>query len=509
MTVSSLVPHRLLGALGAVVVAFAPQTAPPEPPESAAAKPEAAPTRAERREDGFERLRAGDAEVAGRAFAALLEEDRSDTAAVEGRVRSLLRQQDWRQALDEARRYAAALPGSARVAGALGEALFRAGRLAEIETVLAGPAEQESAPGRALAVLGRVRSAEGRADEAAAWMDRAVAAAPEDRDVLYWASGSTRTRAEAIERLERYLERSAGDDPDRIEAVRSGVRVLEALGDRTVWVPEARPERATVPLARIWDPTTGTTQGFVLRVHLGEHEKPVPLLLDSGSPGLFVIRRAARKRDFGELAEQSQFGGGGDRKHRTTRGLFPSAAIGDLRFRDALAGSAKQEMDPIGRYHGLIGLSAFEGYRVTLDFAEDRVQLEPPGGEPEGEPYWTVEGQWLVPGTVGGETCLFLLDTGATRTMLGLEAVERVADARLGPPVGVEGFGGHIEGARLVTGVEVAALGLQSGEEPLSAVDLSTRNRLAGIEVAGFLGLDLLDGKRIVVDTVHRRVTVR
>jgi tetratricopeptide (TPR) repeat protein len=460
------------------------------------------------RERAFALLESGEAEAAADAFATLLERDPGDAASIEGRVRSLLRLQQWLAALDESREHAAADLGSARVLAAYGEALFRAGRLDEIEAVLGDLVARDDAPGRALATLGRLRSSEGREPEAVELMARAVEAAPDDRDVLYWASGSTASRSEGVRRLERYLELSAGDDPDRIEAARSGIEVLRALGERAVWVPEAWPERAEIPLTRIWDPRTGTTQGLVIEVGLGERKKPVPLLLDTGSPGLFVIRRAARKRGLAPIAEQSQFGGGGDQRHRSTRGLFARATIGDLRFRDALASSNKQEMDPTGRYHGVIGLAVFEGYRITLDLQDDRLLLEPPVESADGDPYWTVEGQWLVKGRMGDAPGLWLLDTGATFSMPDRAKAERVPGARLGSDVSVHGFGGRIAGARRVEGIEVTFQGLASGTKPMTAIDLSTRSRLGGVELWGFIGLDLLDGKRIVIDTVSRRMAV-
>jgi tetratricopeptide (TPR) repeat protein len=474
----------------------------------AAGSPDDASEQDQTRARAFTLLASGEAGAAADTFAAILKQDPNDFEAIDGRVRSLLRLQRWQTALEEARRYAGVHPGAPVVRAVLGEALFRAGRLSEVERAVGEIAAREDAPARALVVLGRLRTAEGREDEAIELMARAVAASPDDRDVLYWASGSTSTRAEAVDRLERYLKLAEGDDPDRIEAARTGVDVLRGLGERAVWVSEARPERAELPLTRLWDPGTGATQGFVVRVGLGEKAKPVPLLLDTGSPGLFVIQRVARKRGLDPVAVQSQFGGGGDQRHSSTRGLFATAAIGELRFRDALASSNKQEMDPTGRFHGVIGLAVFNGYRVTLDLEDDKLLLDPPAEIEGGDPYWTVEGQWLVEGRIGGEAGLLLFDTGATYSIVDQATVERLPGARLSQPVTVHGFGGRIGGARLVQGIEIAFQRLASGPGPMSAIDLSGRSRLGGVELSGFIGLDLLSGKRIVIDTVNRRLAV-
>jgi len=438
------------------------------------------------------------------------EREALDAHAVEERVLSLLAAQRWRSALEEAQRHHERLPDDVGVRSVLGQALFRAGRLGQIDAILAADAAREDAPARTLLVLGRLRAAEGREAEAIELMNRAVAAAPDDREVLYWAGGSTTTRAVALQRIERYLAISEGDDPDRIEAARGSVDILRALGERAVWVAEKRPERVELPLTRIWDMTTGVMQGFVVRVQLGEKGKPVRLLLDSGSPGLFVIWRIARKRGFVPLAERTAFGGGGDRRHRTVRGTFGSVEMGGLRFVEALASTNRQELDPTGRYHGLLGLAVFNGYRVTLDLKRGRLLLEPPESPAKGDPYWTVEGQMLVRAELnGGQSGLFLFDSGATHTAVHTELAARVEGARLGAASVVYGFGGQLAGVRRLEGVEVRFQSLSSGRKPLNAADFSMRSRLGGVEISGFLGLDLLADAIVVIDTDERRVSLR
>jgi tetratricopeptide (TPR) repeat protein len=465
-------------------------------------------TDAERRAALADLARGAAAEAAS-TFARLLAADPGDAAALEGRVRALLRLDRWREALEEARVHSVHNDDDPRVRAALGEALFRAGRFEEIERALA-PAEGPALGGRGLATLGRLRAAEGRVDEAVALMARAVSAAPDDRDVLYWSTGATATRAEAAGRYRAYLERSEGDDPARIEAARGGLHVMEALGERPTWVSLERPARVEVPLTRVWDPATGATLGFVAHVALGDGPKPVPLLLDSGSPGLFVIQRVARKRGFQPMAEHVAFGGGASGRHRVTRGFFPTVTIGDLRFGEALAITHRQELDPFGRYHGLIGLAAFHGYRVTLDFKDDRMRLERSDERIEGHPCWTVDGQLLVrvtlPGAAPGP---FLFDTGATRTLVDTGLARTVAGARFGPAEPLWGFGGRVADARRLDGVALAWGGLASADAGLLAADLSMRSRVGGVEVSGLLGLDLLDGRQLVLDTLRQRLLVR
>lgn len=193
------------------------------------------------------------------------------------RVHDLLRQQLVDEAVDEARRLEMRYPGHVHVVSALGEALFRDGALAEAEALLGG---RDDLPPRGLVTLGRLRDARGRAAEAIALMDRAVAESPEDPEILYRAASATTTRREAVRRLEAYVERAGdGDDPDRVEAARGSARVLRALGDRSVWVARNRPDRVELPLRRLWNPGSGRTVGFVVEAEVGDRPKPVRLLL--------------------------------------------------------------------------------------------------------------------------------------------------------------------------------------------------------------------------------------
>ena len=191
--------------------------------------------------------------------------------------------------------------------------------------------------------------------------------------------------------------------------------------------------------------------------------------------------------------------------------IFESIAFGELRFRDALLSSSRGDLDPLGRFHGIVGLAVFQGYTVILDLDTPRLILEPPRDEPiDGSPYWVVGGQWLVRASVAGGTRdgLFLFDTGATGTMLSTEIVDGIESARIRRVTEIQGIGGALQGAREIDGVDVAFQDVRVGPDDLRVVDLSLRSRMGGVEVSGFLGLDALAGKRITVDTVHRRIRV-
>src|SRR5207249_653620 len=123
-------------------------------------------------------------------YSEILADDPSDTASMEGRVRALIAAGSWRSALEEARGFASARPADFSLQAALGEALYRAGRLDEARSVLEPVAAADSPAPRALLALGLVREAEGREEEGNRLLERAVSLVPEDREILFWSAGA-------------------------------------------------------------------------------------------------------------------------------------------------------------------------------------------------------------------------------------------------------------------------------------------------------------------------------
>lgn len=427
-----------------------------------------------------------------------------DLDAAEVRVHAQLAGDRWRDALEESRRCHRDLPDDPRAGSLLGQALFRSGRFDEVDRILSPIVEHEAAPPRALLSLARLRDAEGRRQDAAVLLRRAVEAAPADPWVLYWAADIATSREQRIALLERYLEHSEDDDPDRIDDARGTLGVLNKLGQRAVWIPVRRPERVELPLRLVWDPG-GAIVGYVVEARVGAKGRPIGLLFDTGNSGLYVIQRMAKKRNFTLLGEATTFGGM-DRRQQVQRGFFSSFALGDLQYDSALVTSTREELDPTGRFHGLLGLSPLSGYKVTLDLARKSLLLEPPGEPIEGARYWIVGGQILVEARAdGAEPGLFLLDTGAGRSLLAATYVEQFEWAQIGPAAAVVGLGGAYGGARVVRGVQLRFQELSGGGE-LSTVDLSLRSRSTGVEISGYLGLEVLDGARIVIDTTSQTI---
>ncbi len=430
------------------------------------------------------------------------------TSAEEAKgVRELLAADDWLAALEHARAEFERHPAEARAQADLGLALLRAGYLRQAESMLSEAVEASGDP-RATVGLGRIMAASGRPGEAIELMERAVKAAPDDPYVFLWASHAPPSRGRAVEWLERYRELADPSEAERLEAIRGTLELFKALGERRTWIADKPPKRVELGLSVLG--SAGNVTGLILKARLDGRKRPVRLLLDSGSPGLVLMERVVPDDAFEAITRETSFGGGGAQRHEVARGLLSSVAFEDLVYRDAVVTTTDYELDPFGRYHGVIGLSVFDGYHVTIEPRRKRVILElREGGEPEtGDRYWDFSGQMLVEVRVGEDHGLFLFDTGASNTLVAQTLVERLEGVTRHGNTTVMGFGGVREGTTTVRGVNIDFQGLGNRGGPLAATDLTVRSRIGGVEVAGFLGLDLLGHRRIVVDTVARRVRV-
>jgi Tfp pilus assembly protein PilF len=452
-------------------------------------------------------LRQGRAREAAETFEAILARTPEDERALGGRIEAWIDADRWTEALEEARRLGERGRSSGRLASAVGSALYRAGLLEEASELLASHATANDLTPRGWTVLGLLRLAEGRSAEAVERMAGALAADSEDARIVLRAAEVATTRAEAASRLTRYLEIGAADDADRLEGARGTLRWIRALGERSVWRARAAPDRLVLPLA----PVAGG--GWTVAARIGPKRRAARLLFDTGSGGVFLVDRVARRGEFEELAQETAFGGGGSGRHRSARGLVRSFSLAGLEFEDALVETTTVEIDPSGRYQGVLGPSVLDGYRLLVDLRDGTLTLERQGTSAsgtDGVPYWNVSGQLLVRAAArGAPEGLFLLDTGATHSVLDLDYAARVPGARLEASAAARGYGGAIAGARRVDRAELTLLGHDTGGRPLVASDLGARSRLGGVEIAGYIGMDLLAGTVLVIDPFTRRVDLR
>lgn len=482
-------------------------------------------------EEALDAYRSGDRVRAAEIWGRRLEAGTGIGQALAGLLRVALREDDLETAGRWARVAAERAPGAPAALAARAELLLREGAVEEARSLFREALEGEEGEARAWLGLGRIRLASFRRPEGVAALRQAFHLDPADPEIVRLRAGVLATREETLSEWRRYLTLAEGEPEEFRRGVAEAVDFYEALGDTPLWVIRERPERLELKLRRVIS-SRGGLGGLVVPVTLNGG-KPVRCLLDTGASGLHLSPSAARKAGLEPVSAGTVFGGGGDGDHASARALT-SLRVGDLVVENAVAQVAERELDPAARYAGILGLDPFSSFRISLDLKKARLLLErlpepeeAMPAEPESGPalrisprltrageslLLDVEGQLLVGATLrrGGAVrdALLLLDTGADRSVLD----GRIA-RELGPLPGaatggsVRTYGGQAAALGSIAGLSFEVGDLESANRSVTVIDLGWRARLSGFAVDGYLGLDLMKGKRLVLDL--RRGTVR
>lgn len=376
-------------------------------------------------------------------------------------------------------------------------------------------------PGSALAwdVLGRVLAARFLDAPAREAFRRALALDPDDPAALRGLALLADERPEKVRLLERYVAGAAdrGEPWDRVRAAREHLALLAALGDRPVFVLERADLPGTISL-RPLPGRPGRPRGFVLDAELGGR-RPEPLLLDTGASGLHVEARAARRAGFQPLSGATLVGGGGEGRHPVTWGILPVLGLGPVVYRDPLVSTTEASLERRGAYRGILGADLLGGTRLlfrprrpaltlvetTRPEVTDPLAADPWAVPPGELPVLRVEGQLLVLLRYGAgrdrREGLFVLDTGASRTILAEGAAAGLPGLRRGGGGSrIRAYGGETVPAGRVPVLWIGApdpsrpraflAGAELRDVPV--VDPGPRAWLSGTRIAGWLGLDVL-----------------
>ena len=277
-----------------------------------------------------------------------------------------------------------------------------------------------------------------------------------------------------------------------------------------MWVLEHMDLPGEIPLSPL-SSRPGRLRGWVIRCRIGNLDR-VRTLLDSGASGLHLAPKTARKSGLDPLTGGWLFGGGGSGRHEIVRGLVDLLDLGPVSFRAALGVQAPTSLQPQGLYRSIVGFDVFAaaGLRLRLEPRRGRLILEqgdpPPSSDQdpldadpwpeEGQALLRVQGQWLLEvafSSRGPEhRGLFLLDTGASRTMIAADAAEKLMTFRRGSQRRAAAYGGNLAYLGSMPRLRIEAGPLSVTLENVPVIDLAARSRMTGIRVSGYLGLDAL-----------------
>ena len=260
---------------------------------------------------------------------------------------------------------------SPRLHVALGEVLFRQGKISEAEVEWVKVIQAGYLDARAYMGLAKVRNALAMYKTEKRMIDKAHELDANDPDVQEGWAG-TLSRSARIKYLEAML---AGPNNWDDEERASATRYLDYLRER-MKQPKGRcrlvskvTATETEMVRLLLDPQH--LRGFGIAVSLNGHKSN--LMLDTGASGITVKRRIADKAGISKLVA-TKIGGVGDKGRRDAFvGMADSIRIGELEFQNCSI--EVMEHGSVADEDGLIGADVFDDFLVDLDFPDEKIKL--------------------------------------------------------------------------------------------------------------------------------------
>jgi tetratricopeptide (TPR) repeat protein len=399
-------------------------------------------------------------------------------------------------------------PDSAAAHEFAGEVLFRRGQFSQADAEFKNAVELQPRFALAWWGLGRVAGCASMNKTAVEDFHRAYELNPKDPRILAAWIPRLHGRERAVA-LETYLA-AMGSTPES-EELRQRMELAKALDGRQVTVLASPYHAAEIPL-RAFDDGATRTRRYGMEVLV--NGSPAKLVLDTGAAGITMFRPAAARAGLARLASGTVRGIGDNAKGTSGyRALAEHFRIGDVEYRDALISVADQSM--AGVEDGLIGSNVFSEFLITVDFGGAKLRLDPlPGYSPNDEPEDRVESPemrdaarvyrfghlLLVPVRVSSHEGLFVLDTGAARTMMSYDLAAEVSKLDHDDKTRIGGLSGQVSDVYKTGNVVLEFAGFAQKNLAMTAIDTWEVSHRLGTEISGFLGLPVLDLFTLTID---------
>jgi tetratricopeptide (TPR) repeat protein len=500
--------------------------------------------------EALELYRKGDFDGAVSSYRALLQTRPNSPDAFAGIARVLLKQKKVDQASTTITD-ALKLNDSYHLHVALGEVLFRQGRIDAAEHEWVNVINSGHPDARSYLGLSRVRNALAMYKTGKQMIDKAHELAPDDPEITEaWAA--TLSRAERVKYFETMLAGPNNWGADEREGAMTYLKYLQErakLGSRPCRLV-SKVTKTETPLVRLLsDPQH--LRGYGLSVSLNGHKSR--LLLDTGASGITVKRSIAEHAGVGRIVETKVWGVGDKGKKNAHVGIVDSINIGELEFQNCPI--EIMEARSVAEEDGLIGTDVFEDFLVDIDFPHEKLKLsELPKrpGEVDRSPslkaqddsdtddsdsaakndagtnntaptttaansryhdrYIAPEMQsftrvfrlghdLLVTTTIGNVPAkLFLLDTGALTNCISPAAALEVTKVHGDSYTIIKGISGSVKNVYSANKAVLTFGHLRQENQDMIAFDTTSLSDAEGTEISGFLGFTLLRMLDIKID---------
>ncbi len=480
---------------------------------------------------GERALRQGNYEEAETLYRTLLEKDQADSRARLGLSFALIKRSQLQAAFEEAARVVSLEPLNGRAHSLMGTAMLRSGEFRNSIESFYTALKFDQKDALAWAGLSEIAYFENYAQNAYEGLQRAIQLDPNEPD-YYISLARTCSRLEryneAADAYQRYLDVAPKTDAERRARIRGLIDFYRYLG-------ATRIHRAGGQVVSSTSFELIQNRPFVKVMINGKG--PFRFVIDTGASLSVISDQAARRLGLRVVARGGMARAvGGSGSFPISYGLLDSIEIGTAKVETVpvyiRTVHSAPEVPENERADGYIGLSVLASYLISIDYqnrvlkldrtplrgdatvAEGRgpvglerapmTQIAPIAVPPTGAPG---EIEIALRSTSGGlasaETRLqglsrplnFILDTGATVTVISKAAVKRFELDSLklkGERYRVIGAAGIEDGAEALQLATLTVSGLRKSNSRALILDLEPVNETSGFEQHGIIGGDYL-----------------
>jgi tetratricopeptide (TPR) repeat protein len=465
----------------------------------------------------------------------LLERDQTDKEARLGLSFALIKQIKLQEAYENAAQVIAADPLNSRAFALLGTALLRSGEFRNSVEALYTAVKFNNKEALAIAGLSEIEYYEHRTRNSYDGLRRAISLDPLEPDYyLSLARACSRLEYynEAADAYQRFLDVTPKTDAERRARIRGLIDFYRYLGNTKIHRTSGK-EVSTIPFDLI------NHRPFINVIVNGKG--PLRFVIDTGASLSVISDKAAERLGVKPVARGGNARAvGGSGVFPIIYGLLDSITIGEARIEAVPVYIRTIHTAPdtpeSEKADGYIGLSVLANYAVTLDYQARQMTLDrspireeaqQPGSAETANPSDAPRTETPIIGdiisgfeipirsTSGGlasaETHLpnlsrplnFIIDTGATTSVISKAAVERHALESLkikGETIRVIGAAGIEDGVELLGLSALTVNGLKKSNSRAVILNLEAVNETSGFEQHGILGGDYLEHFRVVLD---------
>jgi tetratricopeptide (TPR) repeat protein len=465
---------------------------------------------------------------AEKIYRRLLDKDQTDKEARLGLSFALVKQIKLQEAYENAAQVIAADPLNSRGFALLGTALLRSGEFRNSVEALYTAVKFNNKEALAIAGLSEIEYYEHRTRNSYDGLKRAISIDPTEPDyylALARASSRLEYYNEAADAYQRFLDVTPKSDFERRARIRGLIDFYRYLGNTKIHRTIGK-EVTAVPFELV------NHRPFITLTVNGKG--PLRFVVDTGASLSVISDTIAARLGIKPVARGGNARAvGGNGSFPIIYGLLDSITIGEAKI-EAIpiyirTIHSAPDTPEIERADGYIGLSVLANYGVTLDYQAKQMTLDrtpireepvkPDAAKPFDPP--SIVGDLIngfevpIRSTSGGlasaETQLpnlkrplnFIIDTGATTTVISKAAVQRNELEGLkikGETIRVIGAAGIVEGVETLGLSALTVNGLRKNNSRAVILSLEAVNETSGFEQHGILGGDYLENFRVAID---------